>query len=130
MVQDTFASELTEAADVVLPSMTFAEKEGTYTNMERRVQLLRPALGPKGDEDADWRTVSAIATRMGAQGFDHKEAEGVFDEINNLVAIYGGVSYQRLQPGGLQWPCLAADMADTPVLYDAGARAARPGWLE
>ncbi len=120
VVQDAFASELTEAADVVLPSMTFAEKEGTYTNMERRVQLLRPALGPKGDEDADWRTVNSIARRMGAQGFDHEEAGGVFDEINDLVAIYGGVSYQRLQPGGLQWPCMAADMADTPVLYDAG----------
>jgi len=57
---------------------------------------------------------------MGAQGFDHEKAEAVFDEINNLVEIYGGVSYRRLQSGGLQWPCLAADMADTPVLYEAG----------
>ena len=117
VVQDTFASELTEIADAVLPSATFAEKSGTYTNMERRVQLLRPVLGAKGDEDADWRTLSQIARRMGAGGFDHEDAEAVFDEANNLVAIYGGISYERLQAGGLQWPCLAADMEDTQVLY-------------
>ena len=117
VVQDTFASELTEIADAVLPSATFAEKDGTYTNMERRVQLLRPALGPRGDEEADWRTICQIARRMGAEGFDHQDAESVFDELNNLVDIYGGMSYQRLQSGGLQWPCLAADMADTPILY-------------
>ena len=117
VVQDTFASELTDNADVVLPSATFAEKDGTYTNMERRVQFLRPALGPKGDEEADWRIISQIARRMGAGGFDHQDVESVFDEVNNLVDTYGGISYQRLQSGGLQWPCLAADMADTPVLY-------------
>ena len=57
----TFHSEITELADVVLPSLTFAERQGTYTNLERRVQLLRPALGPKGDEDADWRILAQIA---------------------------------------------------------------------
>ena len=120
VVQDSFASELTEAADVVLPSATFAEDEGTYTNMERRVQLLRPVLGPRGEEEADWRIISQIARRMGAQGFDHQDSESVFDEINNLVSIYGGISYDRLRRGGVQWPCLAADMADTPILYAGG----------
>jgi predicted molibdopterin-dependent oxidoreductase YjgC len=123
VVQDTFASELTEIADAVLPSTTFAERDGTYTNMERRVQLLRPVLGPRGDEDADWRIVSQIARRMGAAGFDHLYAEGVFEEICSLVDIYGGMSHERLQSGGLQWPCLAADMADTPVLYAGGGEA-------
>ena len=120
VVQDAFASELTEVADVVLPSSTFAENEGTFTNMERRVQLVRPALGPKGDEGADWRTLNEIARRMGVDGFEHENAEVVFGEITDLVSVYGGMSFERLQAGGLQWPCLAADMADTPVLY-AGA---------
>jgi len=125
VVQDTFAGELTEVADVVLPSATFAEKDGTYTNMERRVQLLRPALGPKGDEESDWRIVSRIARRMGASGFEHDDARSVFEEAAGLVGLYGGMSYQRLGSSSLQWPCLAADMADTPVLYavdDGGSK--------
>ena len=120
VIQDSFAGELTEVADVVLPSATFAEKDGTYTNIERRVQLLRPALGPRGEEEADWRILCQIAGRMGAEGFDYREAEAVFDEINNLVGIYGGMSFQRLQAGGLQWPCLAADMVDSSLLYAHG----------
>ena len=117
VVQETFSSELTEIADVVLPSATFAQQEGTYTNLERRVQLLPVVLGPKGEEEADWRIVTQIAKKMGAQGFDHASVDQVFDEINNLVRIYGGITYDRLQSGGLQWPCLAADMSDTSMLY-------------
>ncbi len=122
VVQDSFSSELTEIADAVLPSATFAENHGTYTNMERRVQLLRPAVGAKGDEDADWSTLSQIARRMGAAGFDYEGPESVFAEITGVVEVYGGISYERLDQGGLQWPCLAADMADTPILCspDAG----------
>ena len=120
VVQDTFTSELTEIADAVLPSATFAEVDGTFTNMERRVQRLRPALGPRGDEEPGWKIVSQIARQMGAGGFDHEHAESVFDEITNVVPTYGGMSYDRLDSGGLQWPCLAADMADTPVLYAEG----------
>jgi predicted molibdopterin-dependent oxidoreductase YjgC len=117
VVHDAFASELTEIADVVLPSMTFAERRGTYTNLERRVQLLRPALGARGDEEADWRILCQVAARMGADGFDFQDEDQIFDEINSLVSVYGGMSYDRLQQGGLQWPCLAADTADTPHLY-------------
>ena len=118
VVQDTFSSELTEIADVVLPSQTFAERRGTYTNLERRVQLLRPALGVKGDGEADWRTICQIAQRMGASGFDYTEEDPIFDELNNIVRVYGGLSYGRLEAEGLQWPCLAADMVDTPYLYE------------
>jgi|TARA_B100001971_G_scaffold208345_1_gene230050 predicted molibdopterin-dependent oxidoreductase YjgC len=128
IVHDTFASELTDIADVVLPSMTFAQRSGTYTNLERRVQLLRPALGPKGDEDADWRIISQIATRMGADGFEFQEESQIFDEINGAVAVYGGMSFERLAGGGLQWPCLAADMVDTPYLY-ASSLDSRKGTL-
>ena len=117
LVQDTFPNELTEIADVLLPSMTFADRDGTYTNIERRVQLLRAALGPKGDEDADWRILCQIARRMGADGFDFADAESVFDEFAGLWQPYGGISYRRLQVETLQWPCAASDMADTPMLY-------------
>lgn len=116
VVLATFRSELTEVADVVLPSATFAENEGTYTNMERRVQLVRPAVGPKGDEEPDWRIINRIANLMGANGFDHEDAEAVFDELTGLVETYGGISYERLRSGGVQWPCLAADMSDTGIL--------------
>jgi predicted molibdopterin-dependent oxidoreductase YjgC len=111
---------------VVLPSLTFAERLGTYTNMERRVQLLRPALGPKGDGDADWRILSQIARRMGGVGFDYTREEQIFDELNNLASIYGGITYGRLEAGGLQWPCLAADMVDTPILYEDTMETNRP----
>ena len=117
VVMDSFASEITASADIVIASATLAETEGTVTNLERRVQLIRPALGPKGDEDSDWRSINQISRRMGAKGFDHPNAEAVFDEINDIVEIYGGITYQRLAGGGLQWPCLAADMADTQILY-------------
>ena len=120
VVQDTFANRITNAADVVLPSATFAEKVGTYTNMERRVQLLRPALSPRGDEKPDWQIVGQIAARMGAQGFNCESPEEIFDEINNVVSYYGGITYERIGSRGLQWPCLAADMVDTPVLFESG----------
>ncbi len=117
LVQDTFHNELTDIADVVLPSMTFADRDGTYTNIERRVQLLRTALGPKGDEDADWRILCQIAGRMGAQGFDFDRTEAVFNEFANLWEPYGGITYSRLETKALQWPCAATDMDDTSVLY-------------
>ena len=132
VVQDTFASALTNLADVVLPTATFAEKEGTYTNLERRVQLLRPALGQKAEEQPDWRILCQLATRMGGQGFGYERVEEVFDEINDLVHVYGGISYDRIQKEGLQWPCLAADMVDTHTLYEGGfdGRKARLGPMD
>ena len=124
-----FTSELTEIADVVLPSATFAQKQGTYTNLERRVQLMNPALGATGDEGTDWRTLSQLARRMGARGFDHTGVEAVFDEINDLVDIYGGITYSRLGGGGIQWPCLAADMSGTARLYGDGENQGRRAQL-
>ncbi|MCY4578518.1 MAG: molybdopterin-dependent oxidoreductase, partial [Chloroflexi bacterium] len=118
LVQDVFPNELTDIADVVLPSMTFADRDGTYTNIERRVQLLNPALGPKGDEDADWRILCQIAKRLGAEGFDYPSAEAVFDEFAGLWEPYGGISYSRLRRETLQWPCSASDTPGTTVLYE------------
>ncbi len=118
VVLDSFTSEITESANVVIPSATLAETRGTVTNLERRVQLISPALDVKGEEESDWRTISRIAGEMNAVGFDHPDSASLFDEINNIVEIYGGITYERLAYGGLQWPCLAADMSDTQILYD------------
>lgn len=116
-VVDTFDSALTDLADVVLPSSTFADKEGTYTNIERRVQLINPAVGSKGDQETDWRILSQIARRMGATGFEHQKTEEVFNEISDVVHLYNGMSYPRLNINGLQWPCLDENSPDTPILY-------------
>ncbi len=120
VVQDTFASELTEHAHVVLPSATFAQKDGTYTNMERRLQFLRPAVLPRAEEEPDWKTLCQIARRMGASGFDYETTEDIFAELSSVVDIYGGISYERMRARTVQWPCLAADMDDTPILYASG----------
>ena len=122
VVQDCFQSEITERADVVLPSATFAEAEGTYTNLERRIQLLRPALGSKGEEEVDWRILSRIAHRMGISGFDYDSPETVFEEIVKVVGMYEGVTYDRLQAGGVQWPLTTDEPSDGPVLYGAALK--------
>lgn len=122
VVQDSFLTEVGRAAHVVLPTFTFAEKDGTYTNMERRVQLLRPAIGPKGEEEASWRVIYRIARRMEAEGFDHEDTVNIFEELNDLVPGYGGLSYARLQKGGVQWPCPSPDSSGTPVLHAVADR--------
>ena len=79
VVMSTFQNEITDMADVVLPSATFAQKDGTHTNLERRVQLLRPALKETGDEQSDWRTLDQLATRMGSEGFVYVDSSEIFD---------------------------------------------------
>ncbi len=122
VVQDAFMSEVAELADAVLPSATFAQRDGAYTNLERRVQLLNPALALKGEEEPDWKILSQIARRMGAQAFDYASVEAIFDELRGLVPIYGGITYERMRQNnsGMQWPCMAADMSDTRTLYVGG----------
>ena len=117
VVLGTFPSELTDLADVVIPTSTFAEKDGTYTNLERRVQLLQPALGPKGDQEAEWRIISQIARSMDAEGCDHLDASSVFNEITEVFESYRGITFERLESGGLQWPCLTTDMEGTAMLF-------------
>ena len=114
---------MSELADVVLPSATFAEKDGTYTNIERRVQLLRPALGPKAEEEPDWRILCRIAERMGAQGFDFNDSAAVFNELAAALPDYAGLSHRRLLAGGIQWPCPDEQSRGTAVLgAESGVR--------
>ncbi len=117
LVQDIFLSETAELADVVLPAASFAEKDGTFTNTERRVQRVRRALEPRGESKPDWWITCQIARRMGAGGFDFAHPSQISDEMTQLTPSYGGISYQRLEDGGLQWPCPSAEHPGTPILH-------------
>jgi formate dehydrogenase major subunit len=120
VVQDIFPTETTEHADVVLPAASFVEKEGTFTNTERRVQLVGKAMDPPGDARGDWVILSDLARRFGYQ-WNYDDPSDVMDEIADLTPIYGGISHRRLrEEGGLQWPC--EDDADpgTRFLYEDG----------
>lgn len=120
VVQDIFRTETAEHADVLLPAATSPEKNGTFTNTERRIQRVRPTSEPPGEARQDWEITQALARRLG-YGWDYEHPREVMDEINSLVPIYGGVTYDRLEAGeehGLQWPCPDEDHPGTPYLYD------------
>ena len=150
VVHDTFLTPLAQRADVVFPRVTFAEKDGTYTNLERRVQRLKPALAKAEADDAagarpeSW-LIAELARRMDARGFPLASASETMQEIASVTPIYGGISYQRLesqstlvlrtqfespQPTqvlyaskvdrGIQWPCRSTEDSGTPTLFDGG----------
>ncbi|MFC1650430.1 formate dehydrogenase subunit alpha [Candidatus Latescibacterota bacterium] len=115
--QDIFITESGKFADVILPAASFAEKNGTFTNTERRVQRVRKAIDPPGEALADWDITSRIARKMGAKGFDFSNASEIMDEIASLTPSYGGMSFDRLEDGGLQWPCPSPDHPGTKFLH-------------
>jgi formate dehydrogenase alpha subunit len=118
VVQDIFMSETADFADVILPSTSFAEKDGTFTNTERRVQRIRRAVESPGNAKADWWITRQLAQRMGGKGFDYENPSQIMDEIASLTPSYAGISYARLDEGqGLQWPCPATDHPGTPILH-------------
>jgi len=117
VVQDVFLTETARLADVVLPGVTFAEKDGTFTNTERRVQRVRKAVEPIGNSEPDWWITCQIGQRMRGEGFDFAHPSEIMDEIARLTPSYGGISYERLETGGLQWPCPTQDHPGTPILH-------------
>jgi predicted molibdopterin-dependent oxidoreductase YjgC len=117
VVQDIFLSETAKLAHVVLPAASFAEKDGTFTNTERRVQRIRETVQPIGDSKPDWWIISQLVQRLGVKGFDYVHPSTIMEEISALTPSYGGISYQRLENGGLQWPCPADDHPGTPILH-------------
>ncbi|CAJ37466.1 formate dehydrogenase subunit alpha [Methanocella arvoryzae] len=121
VVQDIFLTETAKYADVVLPAATFAERDGTFTNTERRVQLIRKAVEPPGEALPDWKIISMLATEMGAEGFEYGSPEQIFDELTTIVPQYRGINYPRLlRPEGVQWPCPGALHPGTPTLFTDG----------
>lgn len=115
-VQDIFVNETAEMADVVLAGVSYAEKSGTYTNTERRVQLIRPALTPLGEARPDWQIIAELATRMGIE-WAYTNPSEIFDEMASLTPQYAGMSHSRLESGGLQWPCATPDHPGTQILH-------------
>ena len=116
VVQDIFPNETAQRADVVLPAAGFAEKLGTFTNTERRVQLIRPAIDPPGLARPDWAIALDLAQRLGAS-WQYDGPEAIFAEMAGLTSQYAGITYDRLERGGIQWPCPTADHPGTPVLH-------------
>ena len=129
VVQDIFLTETAELADVVLPAAAFAEKEGTFTNTERRVQRVRKAVNAPGSAKSDWEIISEISKRLGCENKFSSPKE-IMEEIASLTPSYGGIDYDRLEnTEGLHWPCPAKDHPGTPVLHKekfsrAGGKAA------
>jgi len=117
VVQDIFLSETAQLADVILPGATFAERDGTFTNTERRVQRVRKAIEPIGNSKPDWWITCQIAWRIGGKGFNFAHPYQIMEEIARLTPSYGGISYERLDDGGLPWPCPTPEHPGTPILH-------------
>jgi formate dehydrogenase alpha subunit len=116
VVQDIFPTETAALADVVFPAAAFAEKEGTFTNTERRVQRVRKAVEPPGEAKPDWEIIGLLARKMGWP-FAYKDSEAIMKEIASVTPIYGGIHYDRLKKYGLQWPCANKTHPGTPNLH-------------
>jgi len=114
--QDVFLSESAQYADVVLPAFSFAEKDGTFTNTERRVQRVRKAVSPPGQARDDWKIICDISTAFGWP-MDYKNASEIMDEIASVSPIYGGISFDRIDSVGLQWPCADKNHPGTKYLH-------------
>jgi len=130
VLQEIFPSETSAYADVLLPGASFAEKTGTFTNTERRVQMVHQAIEPPGDARPDWWITAEIARRiLGGDpdqqalkglyaGWDYPDTSAIMAEINALAPSYGGITHARLEAGErLQWPCPNEEHGGTPVLH-------------
>jgi formate dehydrogenase alpha subunit len=116
LVIDIFKTPTSDLAHVVLPGAAFAEKEGTFTNTERRVQLLRKAVEPPGEAKPDWQIIQELSSRFGYP-MDYASPCAIMEEIAKLTPSYGGITYDRLQGDGLQWPCPNVEHPGTKFLH-------------
>ncbi len=116
VVQDIFLTDTAKMADVVLPGASFAEKDGTFTNTERRVMRVRKAIEPVGQARADWEIIQDIANRFGFS-MSYSSPQEIMEEISQVAPSYGGITYDRLEGDGLQWPCQDAEHPGTPYLH-------------
>ena len=125
VVQDIFLHETAQIADVVLPACSFAEKDGTFTNSERRVQRVREVVRPVGSSRPDWEIICDLAQRLSVsmnlgleEQFEYSNASEIWDEMSALTPMISGITYERLENGGIQWPCPDVDHPGTRFLYE------------
>jgi len=119
IVQDIFLTPTAKLAHVVLPGVSFAEKDGTFSNTERRVMRVRKAIEPVGESRQDWEIIQDISNRFGYEmAYDSPEA--IFKEIAELTPSYAGITYERLEGPGIQWPCPSLEHPGTPFLHNGG----------
>jgi formate dehydrogenase alpha subunit len=116
LVIDIFPTPTSEFAHVVLPGASFAEKEGTFTNTERRVQMVRKGVEPPGASKPDWRIIQELSNHFGYP-MDYESPRAIMEEIARLTPSYGGISYDRLRGDGLLWPCPNPEHAGTKFLH-------------
>ncbi len=116
VVQDIFLTPTAQLADVVLPAACYAEKDGTFTCSERKVQRVRKAVDPPGEARPDWQIICDVSRRLGYE-MRYGNSEQIFAEMAALAPIYGGISYERIAKGDLQWPCPTADHPGTEFLH-------------
>ncbi len=116
VVQDIFLTETAQMADVVLPAFCFAEKEGTFSNTERRVQLVRKAVEAPGFAWEDWKILCELSTRMG-KPMHYENAEEIFEEIRRVTPSYSGITWERIRQTGIHWPCPTEEHPGTPILH-------------
>ena len=116
VVQDIFLTETAALADVVLPSASFAEKDGTFTNTERRVQRIRKVVNAPGEAKPDWEIIAGISTKMGYT-MNYSSAKEIFEEIAKVTPSYAGISYERIEKEGIQWPCPTPEHQGTKFLH-------------
>jgi formate dehydrogenase major subunit len=118
VVVELVMTETAKLADVILPAAAFAEKDGTFTNCERRVQRVHAAVPPPGEAKPDWKILSELALLMGYDGMDWPDAQAIFDELASLTPIYQAMNYPRLDVNhGLQWPCNEQNPDGTTLLH-------------
>jgi predicted molibdopterin-dependent oxidoreductase YjgC len=120
VVQDIFFNETCRFADVILPAACFAEKDGVFTNSDRRVQRVRKAVEPPGEARADWKVIAEIARRVGYPMPDYAGPSEVYAEMAALSDKFSGISYERIETAGLQWPCPTPDHPGTGTLHGDG----------
>lgn len=118
VVQDIFLTETAELADVVLPAASFAEKDGTFSNTERRVQRVRKAIDPVGNSKADWVILMDIMNKLGYTK-TYRNPSQIMEEIASVTPQYGGITYDRIEHEGIQWPCPTEDHPGTKYLHKA-----------